>query len=73
MTVLAVIALAIWMAGIAIIAVLLPRLRQENAEFDAAFVVDPVRACLASAVVIVAWPGALLVVGISRLVERRNR
>jgi uncharacterized membrane protein YwaF len=73
-TVIAVIVLAIWAVGIVVFAVALPAVgRAEHPFVDAAFVTDPVRACLVTAVLAVGWPGALIAAGLLHLTDRSSR
>ncbi|MBP8536114.1 hypothetical protein [Streptomyces sp. MK37H] len=73
MTALAVIILAIWAIGIAVFALTLPAISREHPFVDAAFVTNPTRACLLTAVVAVGWPGALIAAGLIHLSDRRSR
>lgn len=73
MTAFAVIALAVWVAGVGLIAALIPAALREHPFAGLAFSVDPVRVCLAVALVVVFWPSAVIAAGLSWLVNRGQR
>ncbi len=73
MTVIAIIVLTIWAAGIAATAAGIVMFGREHPALDAALFVDPVRVCLALALVTVFWPAALIAAGLQQLTGRGDR
>ncbi|WP_225840267.1 hypothetical protein [Streptomyces sp. NK08204] len=73
MTIVAIVVLAIWALGIIATAAGLAVIGRDDLTLDAAMSTDPVRACLALAVVTVFWPAAAVVVGLRHLMERGQR
>ena len=73
MTALAVAVLAVWAAGVVIIAALIPGALREHPFAQVAFSIDPARICLAVALIVVFWPSAVIAAGLSWLVNRGQR
>lgn len=72
MTVLAITVLAVWAIGIVSATALFPHFLRDSPMARLAFDINPVAACLATAISIAFWPGALGAVGLNKLADRRK-
>lgn len=72
MTALAVTVLIVWALGIVIATACLPLYLRQNPMAALPFDLNPVAACLVTAVAIAFWPGAFAAAGLNHLADRRR-